>query len=44
MTPMAPNLPTSEENLGNALLSNYEFWVDHDSQLNERFAAWIAAN
>lgn len=40
--PMAPNLPTSPENLGNALASDYEFWVDHDTQLNERFNAWIA--
>lgn len=43
-TPMPPNLPTSPENLGNALLSSYEFWVDHDSELNERYNAWLAAN
>lgn len=43
-TPMSPNLPTSPENLTNALLSNYEFWVDRDAELNERFNAWIAAN
>ena len=41
---MAPNLPTSPENLTNALLSDYEFWVDRDAELNERFAAWVAAN
>ena len=43
-TPMAPNLPTAEENLKNALLSSYEFWADHDTELNERFNAWLAAN
>ncbi len=41
--PMAPNLPTSEENLGNALSSSYEFWADHDIELNERFNAWLAS-
>lgn len=41
-TPMAPNLPTSPENLTNALASDYEFWVDHDTELNERFNAWLA--
>lgn len=43
-TAMAPNLPTSPENLTNALASSYDFWVDHDTELNERFAAWLAAN
>jgi putative spermidine/putrescine transport system substrate-binding protein len=41
-TAMTPHLPTSPENLGNALASDLEFWVDHDTQLNERFNAWIA--
>ncbi|MDO5642272.1 MAG: ABC transporter substrate-binding protein [Paracoccus sp. (in: a-proteobacteria)] len=40
--PMGPHLPTTEENLGNALGSNLDFWVDHDSELNERFNAWLA--
>ena len=43
-TEMAPHLPTSEENLENALASSYEFWADHDAELNERFNAWLAAN
>jgi putative spermidine/putrescine transport system substrate-binding protein len=41
---MAPHMPTSAENLTNALPSSYEFWVDRDSELNERFNAWLAAN
>lgn len=43
-TVMAPNLPTAPENLANALESNFEFWVDKDAELNERFNAWLAAN
>ena len=40
--PMAPNLPTSEENLQNALASSYGFWADRDTELQERFNAWLA--
>lgn len=40
--PMGPNLPTSEENMGNALASDLDFWVDYDTELNERFSAWLA--
>ena len=40
-TEMGPNLPTSPENLTNALFSNLEFWADRDSDLNERFNAWL---
>ncbi|MFD1912409.1 ABC transporter substrate-binding protein [Halodurantibacterium flavum] len=43
-TEMAPNLPTSPENMTNALASSYEFWVDRDTELNERFNAWLLAN
>ena len=43
-TEMAPNLPTSEANLKNALLSSFEFWADRDTELNERFNAWLAAS
>lgn len=41
-TEMGPNLPTSPENQTNALASSMDFWVDHDSELNERFNAWLA--
>ncbi|MFD1795326.1 ABC transporter substrate-binding protein [Paracoccus aurantiacus] len=40
--PMGPHLPTTEANMGNALGSDLDFWVDHDSELNERFNAWLA--
>jgi putative spermidine/putrescine transport system substrate-binding protein len=43
-TVMAPHLPTAPENMANALESSFEFWVDKDAELNERFNAWLAAN
>jgi putative spermidine/putrescine transport system substrate-binding protein len=43
-TVMAPHLPTAPENLTNALETSFEFWVDRDSELNERFNAWLSAN
>ncbi len=43
-TEMAPFMPTAAANLTNALGSSYEFWVDRDAELNERFNAWLAAN
>lgn len=42
-TEMGPHLPTAPENLTNALASSYEFWVDRDAELNERFNSWLAA-
>ena len=41
-TQMAPHMPTAPENMKNALVNSFEFWADHDSELNERFNAWIA--
>ncbi|MGB5559533.1 MAG: ABC transporter substrate-binding protein [Paracoccaceae bacterium] len=41
-TPMGPEMPTAEANLGNALVNNFEFWADRDTELNERFNAWLA--
>lgn len=43
-TLMGPNLPTAPENLTNALKSSYEFWADRDTELTERFNAWLAAS
>ncbi len=43
-TEMAPYMPTAAANLTNALASSYEFWVDRDAELNDRFNAWLAAN
>ena len=43
-TVMGPHLPTAPENMANALSSSFEFWVDKDVELNERFNAWLASN
>ena len=42
VTEMATHMPTAEANLANALVNNYEFWADRDTELNERFNAWLA--
>ncbi len=42
-TDIRPYLPTSPENMKNALQSSSEFWVDHDTELTERFNAWLAS-
>ena len=41
-TEMAPHMPTAAANLENALVNNFEFWADRDTELNERFNAWLA--
>lgn len=41
-TPMAKHMPTAAANMDNALVNNFEFWVDMDAELNERFNAWLA--
>lgn len=38
---MAPHLPTSPENVARALRNDWEFWVDNQDALNERFSAWL---
>lgn len=41
-TEMAPHMPTNPANMTNALGSSYEFWIDHESELAERFGAWLS--
>lgn len=41
-TDMAPYLPTTPANNANALVNDAGFWADHDSELIERFNAWLA--
>ena len=43
-TKMAPHMPTAAANLKTALVNNFEFWADHDTELNEKFNAWLAKN
>lgn len=41
---MGPQMPTAPDNFKNALQNDFEFWADHQDELNERFNAWLAAN
>jgi len=41
-TDMAPHMPTNPANMKKALLNDFEFWADHQDELNEKFNAWIA--
>ncbi|HSM40418.1 MAG TPA: ABC transporter substrate-binding protein, partial [Afifellaceae bacterium] len=36
-TDMGPHMPTAPENMKTALVNNFEFWADHDTELNEKF-------
>ncbi|MDH5558416.1 MAG: ABC transporter substrate-binding protein [Alphaproteobacteria bacterium] len=39
---MGPHMPTAPDNFKNALQNDPEWWADHQDELNERFAAWLA--
>ena len=39
---MLPHMPTYGENFKNALQNDFEWWADHQDEMNERFAAWLA--
>lgn len=41
-TPMEKNLPTYPEYMTDALVTGVEFWADHDTELSERFNAWLS--
>jgi len=39
---MLPHMPTAAENLENAVLNDFAWWADHQDEMNERFASWLA--
>ena len=39
---MAPHLPASPANIANALPYDWEWWANHQDEMNERFSAWLA--
>ncbi|GAB4371424.1 MAG: ABC transporter substrate-binding protein [Kiloniellaceae bacterium] len=39
---MGPHMPTAPDNFKNAIQNDFEFWADHQDELNERFNAWLA--
>ena len=41
-TEMTPHLPTAAQNLGTALFVDAAFWAEHETELRDRFVAWLA--
>ena len=41
-TEMAPYMPTNPENMKAPIWTDPTFWADHDTELNEKFNAWLA--
>lgn len=39
---MQPHMPTAPDNFKNALQNDFEWWADHNDEMDERFAAWLA--
>ena len=39
---MQPHMPNHPENFKSALQNDFEWWADHQDEMNERFAAWLA--
>lgn len=39
---MQPHMPNYPENFKTALQNDFEWWADHQDEMNERFAAWLA--
>ena len=39
---MEPHMPANPANTARALRYDWEWWVDHQDELNERFSAWLA--
>lgn len=39
---MEPHMPGSPANTANALRFDWEWWADHQDEMNERFSAWLA--
>ena len=39
---MLPHMPTYPENLERALRNDWEWWVNHTDEMNERFSSWLA--
>lgn len=40
--PMSPHMPNAPENSGNAIQIDFQWWGDHQEELNQRWAAWLA--
>jgi putative spermidine/putrescine transport system substrate-binding protein len=41
-TEMGPNMPNAPENSANAIQIDFQWWADHQEELNQRWSAWLA--
>ena len=39
---MKPHMPTAPANFRTALQNDFEWWADHQDEMNEKFNAWLA--
>jgi putative spermidine/putrescine transport system substrate-binding protein len=39
---MKPNMPNAPENAANAIQIDFQWWADHQEELNQRWNAWLA--
>ena len=39
---MKPHMPTAPENFMTAVQNDFEWWADHQDEMNEKFNAWLA--
>lgn len=39
---MQPHMPNAPENSKNAIQIDFQWWADHQEELNQRWAAWLA--
>ena len=37
-----PHLPTSPDNFANAVQNDFDWWADHQQEMDERFTTWLA--
>ena len=37
-----PHLPTSPDNFASALQNDFDWWADHQQEMDERFTTWLA--
>ena len=41
-TKVKPHLPTSPDNFASALQNDFDWWADHQQEMDERFTTWLA--
>jgi len=39
---MGPHMPNAPENSANAVVIDFQWWADHQEELNQRWSAWLA--